>query len=225
VTTSSTTTEGCAVIEYVSDRWEQILFASWQHFSLVVQCLVLATVLAVALAALCYRSPRLTTVANNVSAVGLTIPSFALIGLLIAPLGFGVTPAVVVVTFFAVLPVLRNALVGLAGVPQATVEAARGLGMSRAATFLRVELPMAWPVIQAGMRVSAQMVMGVAAIAAYVLGPGLGGFIFTGLSRLGGANAINSALTGTLAVVVLALVLDLLLVLVGRLTTPRGIRV
>ncbi|MFF0989323.1 ABC transporter permease [Kocuria nitroreducens] len=213
------------MIEYVSDRWEQILFASWQHFSLVVQCLVLATVLAVALAALCYRSNRLTTVANNVSAVGLTIPSFALIGLLIAPLGFGVTPAVVVVTFFAVLPVLRNALVGLAGVPQATVEAARGLGMSRAATFLRVELPMAWPVIQAGMRVSAQMVMGVAAIAAYVLGPGLGGFIFSGLSRLGGANSFASVVTGVVAVIVVALILDGLLVLLGRLTTSRGIRV
>ena len=213
------------MIEYVSDRWEQILFASWQHFSLVVQCLVLATVLAVALAALCYRSSRLTTVANNVSAVGLTIPSFALIGLLIAPLGFGVAPAVVVVTFFAVLPVLRNALVGLAGVPQATVEAARGLGMSRAATFLRVELPMAWPVIQAGMRVSAQMVMGVAAIAAYVLGPGLGGFIFSGLSRLGGANSFASVVTGVVAVIVVALILDGLLVLLGRLTTSRGIRV
>lgn len=225
VTTSSTTTERRAVIEYVSDRWEQILFASWQHFSLVVQCLVLATVLAVALAALCYRSRRLTTVANNVSAVGLTIPSFALIGLLIAPLGFGVTPAVVVVTFFAALPVLRNALVGLAGVPQATVEAARGLGMSRGATFLRVELPMAWPVIQAGMRVSAQMVMGVAAIAAYVLGPGLGGFIFSGLSRLGGANSFASVVTGVVAVIVVALILDGLLVLLGRLTTSRGIRV
>jgi osmoprotectant transport system permease protein len=69
------------------------------------------------------------------------------------------------------------------------------------------------------------MVMGIAAIAAYVLGPGLGGFIFTGLSRLGGANALNSALAGTIAIVVLALVLDLLLLLVGRLTTPRGIRV
>lgn len=213
------------MLDYVSDRWEQILFASWQHFSLVVQCLVLATVLAVALAALCYRSPRLNTVANNVSAVGLTIPSFALIGLLIAPLGFGVLPAVVVVTFFAVLPVLRNAVVGLAGVPPATVEAARGLGMSRGATFLRVELPMAWPVIQAGMRISAQMVMGVAAIAAYVLGPGLGGFIFSGLSRLGGANSLASVLTGVVAVVVVALILDGLLVLLGRLTTSRGIRV
>ncbi|MCD1145944.1 ABC transporter permease [Kocuria sp. LUK] len=213
------------MLEYVADRWEQILFASWQHFSLVLQCLVLATVLAVAVAALCYRSRRLTSVANNVSAVGLTIPSFALIGLLIAPLGFGVAPAVVVVTFFAALPVLRNALVGLAGVPHETVEAARGLGMSRAATFLRVELPMAWPVIQAGMRVSAQMVMGVAAIAAYVLGPGLGGFIFSGLSRLGGANSLASVVTGVVAVVVVALLLDGLLVLLGRLTTSRGIRV
>ena len=211
--------------EYVADRWEQILFAGWQHFSLVVQCLVLATVLAVGLAALCYRSPRLTAAANAVSAVGLTIPSFALIGLLIAPLGFGVAPAVVVVTFFAVLPVLRNAVVGLAGVPPAAVEAARGIGMGRAATFLRVELPMAWPVIQAGMRVSAQMVMGVAAIAAYVLGPGLGGFIFSGLSRLGGANSLASVLTGVVAVVVVALILDGLLVLLGRLTTSRGIRV
>ena len=134
-------------------------------------------------------------------------------------------PAVVVVTFFAVLPVLRNAVVGLAGVPPAAVEAARGIGMGRAATFLRVELPMAWPVIQAGMRVSAQMVMGVAAIAAYVLGPGLGGFIFSGLSRLGGANSLASVVTGVVGVVVVALVLDGLLVLLGRLTTSRGIRV
>jgi osmoprotectant transport system permease protein len=104
------------------------------------------------------------------------------------------------------------------------VEAARGIGMSRPAALLRVEIPLAWPVILAGVRVSTQMVMGIAAIAAYVLGPGLGGFIFTGLSRLGGANALNAALTGTVAVVILALVVDLLLVLVGRLTTPRGIR-
>ena len=84
---------------------------------------------------------------------------------------------------------------------------------------------MAWPVIQAGMRVSAQMVMGVAAIAAYVLGPGLGGFIFSGLSRLGGANSLASVVTGVVGVVVVALVLDGLLVLLGRLTTSRGIRV
>ncbi|WP_394248170.1 ABC transporter permease [Arthrobacter pityocampae] len=213
------------MVDYVGSRFEQILFASWQHFSLVVQCLVIATVLAIVVAALVYRSPALTTVANSVSAIGLTIPSFALIGLLITPFGFGVAPAVIVVVFFAVLPILRNAVVGLTSVDRAVVESARGVGLSRFQTFRRIELPMAWPVILAGVRVSAQMVMGIAAITAYVLGPGLGGFIFTGLARLGGANALESVTTGIIAVVILAMVLDLLLVGLGRLTIPRGIRV
>ncbi|WP_104180778.1 ABC transporter permease [Arthrobacter sp. B0490] len=213
------------MVEYVGSRFDQILYASWQHFSLVVQCLLIATVLAVVVAALVYRSPALTSLANSVSAIGLTIPSFALIGLLIAPFGFGVVPAVIVVVFFAVLPILRNAVVGLTNVDRSIIESARGVGLSRFQTFRRIELPIAWPVILAGVRVSAQMVMGIAAITAYVLGPGLGGFIFTGLARLGGANALESVATGIIAVIILALLLDLLLVGLGRLTIPRGIRV
>lgn len=211
--------------EYVTERADLIAFQAVQHVSLVVQCVLLGSLIGVAIAVLVYRNAKATSLANGLSAVGLTIPAFALLGILLAPFGFGITPAVIAVTFYAALPVLRNAVVGLAGVDRATVESARGIGMTRAATLLRVELPLAWPVILAGIRVSTQMVMGIAAIAAYVLGPGLGGFIFSGLSRLGGANALNSALTGTIAIVLLALVLDLLLVLAGRLTTPRGIRV
>ncbi len=211
--------------EYVVERRELIAFQAFQHVSLVVQCVVLGTLIALALAVLVYRSPAATSLANGVSAVGLTIPAFALLGILLAPFGFGITPAVIAVTFYAALPVLRNAVVGLAGVDRSLVESARGIGMSRLAVLLRVELPLAWPVVLAGIRISTQMVMGIAAIAAYVLGPGLGGLIFSGLSRLGGANALNSTLVGTIAIVLLALVLDLLLVLAGRLTTPRGIRV
>lgn len=211
--------------DYLVDRFPQIAFASWQHFSLVVQCLILATIISIVIAALVYRSGVWTSVANSVTAIGLTIPSFALIGLLIAPVGYGVTPAVIVVTFFATLPILRNAVVGLASVPAATVESARGIGMSRMRTLLTVELPMAWPVILAGIRVSAQMVMGIAAIAAYSLGPGLGGLIFTGLSRLGGANSLESVVVGVIGIILLALVLDLILVGIGRLTTSKGIRV
>ncbi|KGJ78596.1 ABC transporter permease [Cryobacterium roopkundense] len=213
------------MLDYIGDRFDQILFSSWQHFSLVVQCLILATVIAVLVAALVYRSTAFTSVANSVSAIGLTIPSFAFIGLLIAPIGFGVAPAVIVVTFFASLPILRNAVVGLSGVAPSIVESARGIGMSRFRTLVQVELPIAWPVILNGIRVSAQMVMGIAAVAAYSLGPGLGGFIFSGLSRLGGANSLESVWTGVIGVVVLALLLDLLIVGLGRLTTPRGIRV
>ncbi len=211
--------------QYLLDRRDLIAFQAYQHVSLVVQCVLLATVLAVGLAVLAYRSPRITGLANGISAIGLTIPSFALLGLLLAPFGFGITPAVVAVVFYAALPVLRNAVVGLAGVDQSLVESARGIGMGRLATLWRVELPLAWPVILAGVRVSTQMVMGIAAVAAYVLGPGLGSLIFSGLSRLGGANALNATLVGTIAIVLLALVLDVVLVLVGRLTTSRGIRV
>lgn len=162
--------DGTRVWDFVRDSYQQILFASWQHLSLVVQCLVLATVLAVVLSALVYRSKTASALANGVSAMGLTIPSFALIGLLIAPFGFGVLPAVIVVTFFATLPILRNAVVGLNSIPASVVESARGIGMSRFRTLATVELPMAWPIILAGIRVSAQMVMGIAAVAAYTLG-------------------------------------------------------
>ena len=211
--------------DFLRSHAAQIAFSSWQHVSLVAQCLALATILAVGLAAVAYRSSILSSAANSLSAIGLTIPAFALVGLIIAPLGFGVPPAVAVVTFFAILPILRNTVVGLNGVDPAVVESARGIGMGRIRTFLTVELPLAWPVVLGGIRVSAQMVMGIAAVAAYVLGPGLGGFIFSGLSRLGGANSLESVLTGVVGVVILALILDLALVGLGRLTTPRGTRV
>ncbi len=213
------------LLSFVINRWDQIWFASWQHLSLVVQCLLLAIVLSLILAFLVYNSVKLSAVANGLSAVGLTIPSFALIGLLIPVLGFGVTPSVVVVTFFATLPILRNAVVGLNQVDRAIVESARGIGMSRIRTMLTIELPLAWPVILTGIRISAQMTMGIAAVTAYALGPGLGGFIFSGLSRLGGANALEAVAVGVVGVIILALILDLVLVGVGRLTISRGIRV
>ena len=153
----------------------------------------LATGLTVGLAALVYRSHILSSAANTLSAIGLTILAFAVVGIVIAPLGFGVAPAVAVVTFSAILSILRNTIVGLTGVDpavvdSAVVDSARGIGLGRVRTFLPVELPLARPVIFGGIRVSAQMVMGIAAVAAEVLGPGLGRFIFSGCSCLGGAK-------------------------------------
>lgn len=211
--------------DFITERQSQLFYQGYQHLSLVIQCVVLATVIAVVLAVLVHRNPKIASAAEGISAVGLTIPSFALLGLLIPLAGIGTATSVIAVTFYATLPILRNAVVGLAGVDATLVESARGMGMGRLRTLARIELPLAWPVILAGVRVSAQMSMGIAAIAAYVLGPGLGSFIFTGLTQIGGANALNSALVGTLGVVLLALLLDALLLGVGRLTTPRGIRV
>lgn len=210
--------------EFIGDRWQDIAYRGFQHTSLVVQSLVLATIIAIAVALLVTRVRSLQPVANAISAVGLTLPSFALLGLLLPLVGIGTLPSVVAVTFYATLPILRNAVVGLTGVSPTLLESAQGMGMSSMGRFLRVQLPLAWPVIMAGLRTSAQMSMGVAAIAAYALGPGLGQYIFTGLAQIGGENAVRYALVGTVGIVVLALVLDAVLLLVARLTTSKGIR-
>lgn len=210
--------------DFISSRRDDIAFLTYQHFSLVVQCVLLATVIAVALAIVITRTPALEPVANALSAIGLTLPSFALIGILLPLTGLGVTTAVVCVTFYAVLPILRNAVVGLQGVDATLLESARGMGMTEFGTLARVRLPLAWPVILAGMRTSLQMSMGVAAIAGYVKGPGLGEYIFTGLARQGNATALDYVLVATIAIVLIALIADALLLLLGRLTIPKGIR-
>ncbi|MGO1166636.1 MAG: ABC transporter permease [Janibacter sp.] len=211
--------------EFIADKWQDILFRSFQHLSLVVQSVLLATIIAILLAVLVTQVPLLKSTANMISAIGLTIPSFALLGMILPLVGIGPLPSVIAVAFYATLPILRNAVVGLSGVSPTLLESAKGMGMSPTTRFLKVQLPMAWPVIMAGLRVSTQMSMGVAAIAAYVLGPGLGSYIFTGLAQIGGANALNYALVGTFGVVIIALLLDAVLLLIGRLTTSKGIRV
>lgn len=212
-------------VEFVQDRWAVLSFLAYQHMSLVVQTLLIATAAALLVGVLIYRSPWGSALGNTLTSVGLTIPSYALLGVLVAFLGIGVLPSVLMLVFFGFLPILRNVLVGLGGVDRTLVESARGMGMSRFSTLLRLEIPLAWPVIMTGVRVSAQMLMGVAAIAAYALGPGLGGYIFSGISRTGGANATNSIVAGTVGILILAIVLDTVLNVITRLTTPRGIRV
>ncbi|MDH3022892.1 ABC transporter permease [Gordonia alkanivorans] len=220
--------------DYIGDNARSLTFLTYQHASLSFQTVLVGTLVAIAVAALVYRLPLAAALTLTSSRVALTIPSLALLALLIVPFGLGVTPSFLMLAFFAMLPVIGNAVVGLRSVignavvglrsvPPAVVESARGIGLSRWRILLTVELPIAWPVILTGIRVSTQMIVGVAAIVAYVLGPGLGSLIFNGLARLGGANALESALAGTLLIVVIALVFDALLVLLGRLTISKGL--
>lgn len=210
---------------FVQENWAVISANGWQHIWLVIQSLFFATIAGVVLAILVYRSPNATGAANGLSAIGLTIPSFALLGVLTGAIPNGVLLSVLALVFYGMLPILRNAIVGLQGVDQALIESAKGMGMNRFTTLRKLEIPMAWPVIMTGVRVSGQMLMGIAAIAAYVQGPGLGNFIFSGISRTGGANAIESVVLGTVAIILLAIVLDLALTIFKRVTTSRGIRV
>ncbi|KUH81014.1 MULTISPECIES: ABC transporter permease [unclassified Mycobacterium] len=213
-----------ALWDYVTAHYAQLMFDSYQHLSAVVQSVLIATVLGVAVGVLTYRNPLAANLATATSSVILTVPAFALLGLLIPLFGLGVVPSIAALVLYSLLPIVRNTIVGLNAVDPALTDAARGIGMSRLDTLARVELRLVWPSILSAMRISTQMSMGVLAIAAYVKGPGLGNLIFTGLARVGSPTAVSMALTGTLLIVVLALALDAILVLVGRLTTSKGIR-
>ncbi|WP_345345125.1 ABC transporter permease [Rhodococcus olei] len=209
---------------FVSERRQQLITDSFLHVSAVVQSVILATVIAVGIGIAVHRSPFGSAVATGLASTILTVPSFALLGLLIPILGLGVRPTVTALVLYALLPIIRNTIIGLASVDPAVGDAARGVGMNRLRVLGRIELPLAWPSILTGMRVSTQMLMGILAIAAYAKGPGLGNLIFSGLSRVGSPTAVPQALTGTVLIVVLALILDGLYVVIGRLTTSKGIR-
>ncbi|MET8075874.1 ABC transporter permease [Streptomyces sp. NPDC005303] len=210
--------------EYLGSRHQQLLVDAYQHASAVFRCMVVATVIGVLIGVVTYRSEWAGNLATTAASTILTVPSLAMIGLLIPAVGLGVPPTVIALTLYGLLPVVRHAIVGLRGVDPSLVDAARGIGMSRVTRLVRVELPLAWPPILTGIRVSTRMLMGIAAIAAYASGPGLGNEIFRGLASPGSRNALNQVLAGTLGIIVLALLFDAAYLLLGRLTIPRGIR-
>lgn len=211
--------------EYTKENWVDIVNYAIQHVDLTLEAMVIAVVIGVGLGALTYTRPVLSNLATTTTAAFLTIPSLALLGILIPIFGLGQTNVLFALVLYALLPITRNTIVGLAGVDSALIDAGRGMGMSRFRLLWRVRLPLAWPVILTGVRVSTQLTIGIAAIGAYVQGPGLGNEIFSGLARLGSANSLNQALVGTIGIVVLALLFDLVYIVVGRVTTSRGIRV
>ncbi|MFG1643201.1 ABC transporter permease subunit [Amycolatopsis sp. NPDC049252] len=191
------------------------------HVDLTLAAMALAVLVGMTIGLLTYRRRWLGSIATTTTAAFLTVPSIALLGILIGPFGLGLTNVLCALVLYALLPITRNTIVGLRGVDPAVVDAARGMGLGRVRLLWRVRLPLAWPVILSGIRVSTQITIGIAAIGAYVKGPGLGNEIFDGLGRFGSVNSLNQVLTGTLGIMVLALLFDLAFVALGKLTTWR----
>ena len=214
-----------SLTEYFAQNWVAVVNDAIGHVDLVAVTMAIAVVIGVGIGMLTYGSSIASGAATTVAAALLTIPSLALLGVLIGFVGLGVTNVLIALVLYSLLPIVRNTIVGLSGVDKAMIESARGMGMTGRSLLWRVRLPLAWPLILTGVRVSTQMIIGIAAIGAYVGGPGLGNQIFSGLARFGAVNSLNQVLIGTVFIVVLALLFDLLFVAIGRVTTPKGIRV
>lgn len=211
-------------LDYLSRRSDHLLQLTLEHALVTLMSVAIAAVIGVFVGLVTYRTERPRELALAVTAVFLTIPSLALFGLFISIFGLGWTSVVIALVMYALLPILRNTIVGLREVDPAIVESAQGMGMSRLKRLLRIELPLAWPVIMTGIRVSTVIVVGIAAIGAYINGPGLGDDMFRALANPGSTQALNITLAAFLGVIVLAILFDLFYVLVTRLTMSRGIR-
>ena len=214
------------VPEFLSerDRWRTLIDLTVEHAQIVLVAIGIATLVGVTLGVLTYRHPPSARIVLTITGTFLTIPSLALFALFAPLFGLGYTPSLVALVLYALLPIVRNTITGLRSVDPAINESALGMGLSRSQRLRRIELPMAWPVILTGVRISTLLILSIAAIAAIVNGPGLGNWILVGLDSPTTTRGFNHAIAGTAAVILLAFVLDGVFSLVKYLTTSRGLR-
>ncbi|WP_042359331.1 ABC transporter permease [Geomicrobium sp. JCM 19055] len=214
-------------MELLTDMWQlfqvrqgDVWDALQEHFFLVFVSMSLAVLIAVPLGVLLTSMKRLSEPIIGIAAVAQTIPSLALLGFMLPVLGIGTNNAIFALTVYALLPILRNTYTGILEVDKATVDAGRGLGMTRGQILTKIQLPLALPVIMAGIRTSTVIVIGVATLATFVGAGGLGDIIMRGLAMQ------NSALTllGAIPAAILAIIADFILKRIEILATPKGLK-
>lgn len=201
-------------------RFEDILLASWQHLQLTFIALIIANLIAVPLGIFLTRHKKWAEPIIGVTAIFQTIPSLALLGFMIPFFGIGTLPAIIALTIYGLLPILRNTYTGIIGVTPAAVEAGIGMGMTSMQVLFMVELPMALSVIMAGIRTATVLIVGVATLAGLIGAGGLGDLIFRGISM---ANS-SLILAGALPAALLAIVFDLALKQLEFRAQPKGLK-
>lgn len=202
---------------YLQTNTERILGALTEHVTLTGQAMLIAALVGVPLAALAYWFRPLTGPILASAGVLYTIPALAVFAFIAPYLGVGARTVVVPLVLYALLVIIRNTLTGLVQVPAEVRDAAQGMGYGRLAQLLRIELPLALPGILTGLRLATVATVAMTTIGVVVGNGGLGQLILGGFRN----NFFKAEiLTGTVLCVALALVLDLLLLAVGRLATP-----
>jgi ABC-type proline/glycine betaine transport system permease subunit len=201
--------------QFFIEHRAEILEATASHMTLVVIAMVIAIAIALPLGMFIVKRPALRNIALGVASVFQTIPSLALFGFLI-PIpfigGIGRRTAIVALVLYALLPILRNTYVGLTGIDPAVLQAAEAMGMTESQILWRVRLPLALPVILAGIRTATVITIGIATIAAAIGAGGLGTFIFRGVAMVSDAVI----LAGAIPAAVLAILADILLAALER---------
>ena len=208
------------LIQQAEMRWSEVIEATSVHIQLVFFSMLIAIVLGIGLGILITRVPKLSTVVLGGAGIMQTIPSLALLGFMIPIFGIGVNTAIAALFLYSLLPIIRNTYTGIKDVNKATVEAAKGMGMTSLQVLLKVELPLAIPMIMAGVRTAAVINVGTATLAAFIGAGGLGDFIFLGITR--GIDGL--ILLGAIPAALLAIILEIFFTYLERWTTPEGLK-
>lgn len=183
--------------------------------------IALAILISIPLGVLVAQSPLLAFLASNVSGLARAIPTLAFLFIVVPYLGIGFTPCVIALTLLGIPPILLNTVAGLRGVDPAAVEAARGMGMTRGQLLARIRIPLALPVVAAGVRTAAVQIVATAPLAALIGGGGYGEYILEGISLV----QTVPLLVGAVGVALLALIVEGGLAAAQRALTPAGLRV
>lgn len=195
------------LIRVFQDRKSDLLSALFEHMELSFIALFFAVVIAIPLGIFLTRRQKVAEAMLGITSVIQTIPSLALLGILIPLFGIGRVPALIALVAYALLPILRNTYTGIKEVEPALIEAARAMGMNSRKRLIRVELPLAMPVIMAGIRTAMVLIVGTATLAALIGAGGLGDIILLGIDR----NSTNLLLLGAIPAALLAIFFDFLL--------------
>jgi osmoprotectant transport system permease protein len=213
------------LFQFINIQHEKIIAAVISQIELVMLVMGIVSLTAIITGLVVWKSSTASEIVTGFWSIIFTIPSLAMFIFFIGPFGLGWLPAVIALVLYGQLPVVLNTIVGLRSVEPAVMESAAAMGMKPFNVLRKIQFPLAWPVIVVGIRVSAMLIFGISAIAAYVGGPGLGDYLFSGLANLGSFNSMNQTLVGAFGITILALIFDGLFVIVRRVTTPRGLRV
>ena len=192
-------------MKWFLNNWDQVLAALGQHIVIAFSAIAIAFAMSLLIGVWAARHEKVFRAAITITGLLYTIPTLAFLALLIPVVGLGKANAIICMVAFSLMIMIRNVAVGIREVPREVVDAARGMGMSTTEILMRIELPLALPVIVAGLRIATVTVISVAVVAAYVNAGGLGTLIFSGISN----DYAPKIWAGALTACALAIVADL----------------
>ncbi|AUW63651.1 MULTISPECIES: ABC transporter permease [Staphylococcus] len=208
-------------MNYLVENSGMLLNKTLEHLYISIMALILAMIVAIPLGILLSKKEKLSKVSLTIAGILQTIPTLAILALMIPLFGVGKVTAIIALFIYVLLPILNNTIVGVQNIDRNIVEAGRSMGMTNFQLMKDIELPLALPMVLSGIRLSSVYVISWAALASYVGAGGLGDLIFNGLALY----EPEMIIVGTILVTLLALIVDLILAQIEKWIIPKGLKI